>query len=65
MIEFDDLVLEHGGRLYFAKDATMGAESFQAMDPNLSRFRRPKAQIDPEPRFGSSQARRLRIVGSA
>jgi decaprenylphospho-beta-D-ribofuranose 2-oxidase len=65
MIEFDDLVLEHGGRLYFAKDATMDADSFQAMDPNLLRFRRLKAQIDPEPRFSSLQARRLEIVGSA
>ena len=43
----------------------MGAESFQALYPNLSRFRRLKAQIDPEHRFSSSQVRRWEIVGFA
>ncbi|HEX4143799.1 MAG TPA: FAD-binding oxidoreductase [Pirellulales bacterium] len=63
--ELDELVLEHGGRLYLAKDATMSAETFQAMYPAVARFRQLKAQLDPDNRFSSSQARRLGIVGSA
>jgi decaprenylphospho-beta-D-ribofuranose 2-oxidase len=63
MSDLDDLVLENGGRLYLAKDATMSAATFQAMYPNLPRFRQLKAQIDPTGRFSSSQARRLGIVG--
>ena len=63
MRELDDLVLENGGRLYLAKDATMSAETFRAMYPGLARFRQLKAGIDPDNRFSSSQARRLGIVG--
>jgi decaprenylphospho-beta-D-ribofuranose 2-oxidase len=63
LAELDALVLEHGGRLYLAKDATMSAETFQAMYPGLARFRQLKAEIDPNNRFSSSQARRLGIVG--
>jgi decaprenylphospho-beta-D-ribofuranose 2-oxidase len=64
MCELDDLVLENGGRLYLAKDATMSAETFAKMYPNLPRFRQLKAQLDPHDRFSSSQARRLGIVGA-
>jgi FAD/FMN-containing dehydrogenase len=64
MRELDDLVLENGGRLYLAKDALMSAETFGAMYPGLSQFRQLKAEIDPNNRFSSSQARRLGIVGT-
>ena len=57
-------MLENGGRLYLAKDATMSAQTFRAMYPDLPRFRQLKAEIDPHNRFSSSQARRLGIVGS-
>ncbi|HTU23806.1 MAG TPA: FAD-binding oxidoreductase [Pirellulales bacterium] len=64
LAELDELVLENGGRLYLAKDATMTAETFWAMYPNLPRFRELKSAIDPANRFNSSLARRVGIVES-
>jgi len=58
----DRIVLEHGGRLYLAKDAFTTSETFAAMYPQLGRFREIKRELDPENRLSSSQARRLRIV---
>ena len=60
--ELDAVVLDHGGRLYLAKDATTTPEAFAEMYPRLDEFRAVKAQVDPENRFCSSQARRLHIV---
>jgi FAD/FMN-containing dehydrogenase len=57
----DELMLRHGGRLYLAKDAMMSAETFAAMYPRLDEFRAVKRRVDPQNRFSSSQARRLRI----
>jgi decaprenylphospho-beta-D-ribofuranose 2-oxidase len=58
----DRLLLDHGGRLYLAKDATMSAETFAAMYPRLDEFRRVKNAVDPHHRFVSSQAHRVGIV---
>lgn len=57
----DDIVLQHGGRVYLAKDARMRAETFHAMYPRCAAWRTIKSQIDPENRFDSDLARRLRI----
>lgn len=58
----DRIVIEHGGRVYLAKDACLSRASFAAMYPNLERFKQIKVQLDPERRLASSQARRLGIV---
>lgn len=58
----DAILLKYGGRLYLAKDATMTAETFAAMYPELPRFKEIKQRIDPDNRFVSSQARRVGIV---
>jgi decaprenylphospho-beta-D-ribofuranose 2-oxidase len=58
----DRMLLDHGGRLYLAKDATMDAETFAAMYPNLDRFKAIKREVDPDQRFDSLQARRLGIT---
>jgi FAD/FMN-containing dehydrogenase len=63
MRELDKIVLRFGGRVYLAKDATMTRETFEAMNPNLPRFKQIKQQLDPESRFSSSLARRLGIGG--
>ncbi|HEX8098184.1 MAG TPA: FAD-binding oxidoreductase [Pyrinomonadaceae bacterium] len=55
----DLIVLEHGGRVYLAKDARMKAETFRAMHSRLPEWRRVKALVDPENRFTSDLARRL------
>jgi len=57
----DRIVLEHGGRLYLAKDALMDAATFRAMYPRLGEFLDVKRRYDPAGRFTSSQARRLAI----
>ena len=62
--ELDELVLDAGGRIYFAKDARLGPEKIRAMYPRLDDFRRVKERVDPEGRITSDLARRLDLVGS-
>jgi decaprenylphospho-beta-D-ribofuranose 2-oxidase len=55
------IALDHGGRVYLAKDALLTPETFAAMYPKLERFRAVLAQVDPDGRFNSDMARRLGI----
>jgi FAD/FMN-containing dehydrogenase len=57
----DGIVLKYGGRVYLAKDARMRAETFHAMYPRLREWQEIKSRVDPENRFDSDLARRLRI----
>ncbi len=59
--QLDAIVLAHGGRVYLAKDARLAPESMRAMYPRLPEWQGVKAQLDPEGRFSSSLARRLRL----
>ncbi|MFP4502957.1 MAG: FAD-binding protein [Candidatus Hydrogenedentota bacterium] len=61
--ELDRIVLDHGGRLYLAKDAVASAETIAAMYPELGRFCAIKGRVDPGNLLSSSLARRLGIVG--
>jgi decaprenylphospho-beta-D-ribofuranose 2-oxidase len=58
----DDIVLRYGGRVYLAKDARLRPEKFRAMYPRFDEWLKLKQQIDPEGRFDSDLARRLRII---
>ena len=58
----DAIVLEHGGRLYLAKDAMMSRATFERMYPRVGEFRELRRQLDPGGRFASDQARRLGLV---
>lgn len=60
--ELDKIVLDHGGRLYLAKDGSMSAETFAKMYPRLDEFRAVQRRLDPRGLMASDQARRLRIV---
>jgi FAD/FMN-containing dehydrogenase len=60
--ELDRVVLNYGGRIYLAKDATVTSQSFAAMYPKLEQFKAIKRRLDPRGLFSSSQARRLAIV---
>jgi FAD/FMN-containing dehydrogenase len=60
--ELDAVVLDHGGRLYLAKDAMMTAEGFAAMYPKLGQFQELKGRVDPDGKFVSCQARRVGIA---
>ena len=55
------ITLDHGGRIYLAKDGAMKAESFAAMYPKLDQFRAVLDRIDPDRRMDSDMARRLKI----
>jgi FAD/FMN-containing dehydrogenase len=57
-------VLEHGGRVYLAKDATLTPETFRAMYPRLAEFESAKRALDPNNRFQSSLSKRLQIGGA-
>jgi len=63
--KLDQIVLQHGGRIYLAKDARLSAESFRAMYPRYEEWLRIKNEIDPKNMFSSSMSRRLRIGGYA
>ena len=56
------LVLEHGGRVYLAKDAHLGPEAFRAMYPAFPLWRTIKDRIDPEHRFASALSERLALT---
>ena len=60
--KLDRIVLEHGGRVYLAKDARLSAESFKAMYPRHEEFLKLKQSIDPAHRFSSSLSRRLSLT---
>ncbi len=55
------IVLDHGGRVYLAKDSALSAEGFAQMYPRLPEFRRVLKDVDPQARFQSDMARRIRI----
>lgn len=55
------LTLDHGGRIYLAKDAVLSPEGFRAMYPKLPEFQAVLDAIDPEQRLNSDMARRLKM----
>ncbi len=55
----DHLVLEHGGRLYLAKDARMSAVTFRASYPRWGEMVELRERYHASGRFLSSQAKRL------
>ncbi len=59
MIELDAMVADHGGRLYLAKDARMGAGILKRGYPQLARFAEIRDAHDPDRRFRSVQSERL------
>lgn len=60
--ELDQIVLDHGGRLYLAKDARMSEQMFKASYPNWEEFMRIKDRYDPNHRFASLQSNRLGLT---
>jgi decaprenylphospho-beta-D-ribofuranose 2-oxidase len=61
MRELETITLDHGGRIYLAKDSCLTPEGFFRMYPRLGEFRRVLEEVDPEARLSSDLARRLRI----
>jgi decaprenylphospho-beta-D-ribofuranose 2-oxidase len=63
--KLDHIVLQHGGRVYLAKDARISADSFKTMYPRYAAWLKIKQLVDPGNRYCSSLARRLNIGGTA
>ncbi len=63
LARLERITLDHGGRIYLAKDAVMSADSFAAMYPKLKKFRAVLDKIDPQGIMNSDMARRLNIRG--
>ncbi len=57
--ELNAFVLDHGGRVYLAKDAFTSAEDFKRMYPKWEQFEAVRDQWDPGRRFSSALSVRL------
>jgi FAD/FMN-containing dehydrogenase len=57
----DGFVLDHGGRVYLAKDALTRAETFRAMEPRLAAWNAVRARVDPRGLLESALSRRLEL----
>ena len=55
----NEFVLQHGGRIYLAKDAFTSAEHFRAMYPRIAEWEAVRRRWDPDGRLASAQSRRL------
>jgi decaprenylphospho-beta-D-ribofuranose 2-oxidase len=64
LADMDRITLEHGGRVYLAKDARLDARTFRMMYPDYPRWLEVKRAADPDNVFSSSLARRLDIGGA-
>ncbi len=61
LAKLEAITLDHGGRIYLAKDSFLSAEGFARMYPKLDQFRAVLAEVDPDGRMASDMARRLGI----
>lgn len=59
--ELDDIVSDHGGRIYLAKDARMKPGMLAAGYPGLAAFRDVRARHDPGHKFNSCLSERLEL----
>ena len=57
--ELNAIVIEHGGRVYLAKDAVTRAEEFARMEPRLREWQAVRDRWDPARRFRSGLSVRL------
>jgi len=60
--ELDRRVLQFGGRLYTAKDASTTAATFHAMYPRIDEWIAVRRKADPHGVFASDLARRLELL---
>ncbi len=59
---FDEIVLDAGGRVYFAKDARLEARTVAAMYPRLGEFAAARDSVDPDRRWQSDLAVRAGLT---
>ncbi|MDF2763358.1 MAG: linked oxidase protein [Rhodospirillales bacterium] len=61
LARLERLTLDHGGRIYLAKDAALSPEGFRRMYTRHPEFEAVLERVDPERRLNSDMARRLKI----
>jgi FAD/FMN-containing dehydrogenase len=59
--DLDRIVLDHGGRLYLAKDVRMTREVFRKGYPGWERFEKLRAKQGMKNKFNSLQSKRLGV----
>jgi len=57
--QLDRLVVDHGGRVYLAKDSRVSPATLEQMYPGLPDFRKLRAELDPRGTMVSDLSRRL------
>lgn len=57
----DEIILNHEGRVYLAKDARMKPEIFKKMYPRFALWHSIKSTVDPGGNFSSDLSRRLKM----
>ena len=57
----DDIVVEHGGRIYLAKDARVSRTVFEKGYPGIDQFRQLRQEYKMNEKFNSLQSRRVGI----
>jgi len=60
--ELESVVLNYGGRIYLAKDASLSQEAFQQMYPRFDEWQKIKSKYDPKNVFSSHLSQRLKIT---
>lgn len=63
LAKLERVTLDHGGRIYLAKDSSVSPQGLAAMYPELPDFQAVLAEIDPRGLIMSDMARRLRLRG--
>lgn len=61
----DEMVLDAGGRIYFAKDAHTTPETIRRGYPRLDEWMRVRERVDPHGTWQSDLGRRLQLTGVA
>jgi decaprenylphospho-beta-D-ribofuranose 2-oxidase len=62
--ELDQIVLQHGGRLYMSKDARMKPEVLQSGYPELNTFKEIVRKYNPDGKIRSDQSDRLFLTSN-
>ncbi len=64
LAHLEAMTLDHGGRIYLAKDSVMAPASLPRMYPGLDLYRKVLHRVDPEGHWQSDIARRLALRGA-
>lgn len=62
LAELDRIVIDHGGRVYLAKDARLSPEAFRSMYPRMDSWREIKRRVDPDNKLRSDLAERVGLL---